>query len=113
MTTIRATCPDCGDVVLTTADVTVRRCVDTDEGSYRFRCPHCELTVTKTAPRDVVDVLLGSGVALEEWSLPAELAELRDGPELTMDDLLAFHELLDRQDWFDTLLEAVHQPPAD
>ena len=40
MATIRATCTECGDVEMTTADVWVRLCDDDDEGTYHFRCPH-------------------------------------------------------------------------
>jgi predicted RNA-binding Zn-ribbon protein involved in translation (DUF1610 family) len=97
--TIRASCPECGDVELTTFDVQVHLCSTTNEGSYSFRCPTCAVAVAKPADARVVDVLVSSGVRLNVWQLPAELDERRSGPPITYDDLLAFHFALKRDDW--------------
>ena len=50
--TIRASCPTCGDVELTSRDVTVRVCAADSQGSYAFRCPTCALAVSKRADPD-------------------------------------------------------------
>ena len=50
--------------------------------------------MAKDASRRIVDLLVSSGVRMEVWRLPAELAEPRVGPPLTPDDLLDFHLLL-------------------
>jgi len=100
MATIRASCPVCGDVELTTPDVTVRVCAEDNHGSYHFRCPRCAMTVTKEAEARIVDLLVSSGVRLEVWTLPLELLERPVGAPLTHDDLLAFHELLEGDAWF-------------
>ena len=105
MATIRATCMDCGDVELTTADVRVRVCIEDNAGSYHFRCPHCAMAVVKPAEPRIVDLLVASGVELSTWRLPAELFEPRFGDRINHDDLLDFHELLDHDDWFDTVVE--------
>ncbi len=94
MATIRASCGDCGDVELTTADVQVRICDDTNEGTYAFRCPQCRMTVVKPAETRTIDLLVASGVAFSTWSLPAELREPRIGEPISHDDLLDFHDLL-------------------
>lgn len=107
MATIRASCPDCGDVELTTADITVRVCADDNRGSYAFLCPSCRMAVTKSAEPRIIDLLVSSGVRLDVWHLPAELHELRVGELFTHDDLLAFHELLEGDAWFTTLSEMV------
>ena len=107
MATIRASCPDCGDVELTTKDMTVRVCIEDNRGSYAFRCPECTMTVAKSAEQRIVDLLVSSGVALEVWRLPAELAEQRIGEPLNHDDLLEFHELLQGDAWFATLSSMV------
>ena len=57
MTTIRATCPSCGDVRLKASDVVVRVCANDNKGSYCFRCPSCGLRVTKSADSRIVDLL--------------------------------------------------------
>ena len=103
MATIRATCGECGDVELTTADVRVRVCIEDNSGTYNFRCPQCTMTVVKPAEPRIVDLLVASGVELATWKLPAELYEPRCGDRINHDDLLDFHELLEGDEWFDTL----------
>jgi rRNA maturation protein Nop10 len=99
VTTIRANCPGCGDVQLDADDLTVRMCADTQQGSYTFQCPACGGAVAKAASARIVELLVGSGVRMDVWRLPAELGEPRHGPPLTPDDLLDFHELLDGDRW--------------
>lgn len=94
MATIRASCGECGDVELTTDDVTVRVCADDNSGSYSFRCPQCEMAVVKAAEPQIIELLVASGVRLSTWRLPAELTEPRQGRPITHDDLLDFHDLL-------------------
>jgi hypothetical protein len=100
MATIRASCPDCGDVELTTQDMTIRVCADDNRGSYGFRCPECSMTVSKQTEQRIVDLLVSSGVRMETWNLPLELRDRPVGEPLTHDDLLSFHELLEGGDWF-------------
>jgi hypothetical protein len=107
MATIRATCGDCGDVELATADVRVRVCLDDNAGSYHFRCPQCEMAVVKPAEPRIVDLLAASGVEVSMWRLPAELREPRFGPRIEHDDLLDFHVLLESDGWFDELMAVV------
>ena len=94
MATIRASCSDCGDVELTTADVQVRICDDDNSGTYSFRCPHCEMTIVKPAEARTIDLLVASGVVFSTWSMPAELHEDHLGDPINHDDLLDFHVLL-------------------
>jgi len=95
MATIRASCFDCGDVELTTADVQVRVCTLDSQGTYSFRCPMCLMTVVKPAEPRTVDLLVASGVAYSTWSPPLELSEPRGfGDPITHDELLDFHSLL-------------------
>lgn len=91
MAMIRASCPTCGDVELTTRDVRVLLCSSTYESSYAFQCPSCRLAIAKPAEPRVVDVLLASGIALTVWHMPAELDEVHTGPAISYDDLLDFH----------------------
>lgn len=98
MATIRASCPECGDVELTVGQVRVVLCSTNNQGSYTFKCPSCELAVNKAAQPRVIDVLLASGVALAVWRMPAELDERHSGPPICHDDLLAFHFDLERAD---------------
>ncbi len=103
MATIRASCPDCGDVELTTEEMTVRVCLDDQRGAYTFRCPACAMTVHKDAEPRIVDLLVSSGVQRITWRLPLELGEHPTGLPLTHDDLIEFHDLLADDGWFATL----------
>ena len=107
MTTIRASCPSCGDVDLTVGDVSVRVCANDHRGSYNFRCPECEMAVAKHADPNVVELLVSSGVKMAVWQLPAELWEPRGGEAISHDDLLDFHDLLAEDNWFDRLTALV------
>ncbi len=91
MAMIRASCPSCGDVELTTRDVRVLLCSTTYESTYAFQCPSCRVAVAKPAEPRVVDVLLASGITLSVWHMPDELEEPHSGPPITYDDLLEFH----------------------
>lgn len=108
MATIRATCPQCGDVELTTRDVQVRVCADDNTGTYVFQCPTCRTRVAKPAQPHIVDLLAASGVRVTVWVMPAEVRERPQGEALTHDDLLDFHHMLHSDDeWFEALIRSV------
>ena len=104
MAIIRASCPDCGDVELTSRDVTVRVNSTTNEGTYAFQCPECQLAVCKSAEPRIIDLLVSSGVELYVWTVPAELYEEHLGAPLNYDDLLTFHYEIQQEGWFDKVV---------
>ncbi len=67
------------------------------------------MPVAKDASRRIVDLLVGSGVRMQVWRLPAELTEQHAGPTLTPDDLLDFHLLLQTDEWFEGVAEEVRR----
>ena len=67
--------------------------------------------MAKDASKRIVDLLVSSGVRMEVWRLPAELSEPHVGPTLSPDDLLDFHLMLERDDWFDEVED--HGPSLD
>ena len=103
MTTIKATCPGCGEVELTPDDIELRVCNYAPASYYTFGCPICGQDVQKPADDRVIQLLISGGVHAVVWELPAEVGERRDGPALTFDDLLDFHLLLEEPDWFEQL----------
>ena len=90
MTTIKASCPGCGEIELTTFDVSLMVCSHAPLSYYAFVCPSCHDEVRKPADEHVVSLLVSGGVAAEVWDLPAEVLEAKTGPRLTYDDLLDF-----------------------
>ena len=86
MTLIKASCPSCGEVELTPADV----CSHAPLSYYAFQCTGCDSEVRKPADDHVVSLLVSGGVPATVWEVPAEVLEPRRGPALSYDDLLDF-----------------------
>jgi len=93
---VKASCPTCGDVELTTRQMQVQLCTAVLPSSYSFLCPACATIVNKPASTEVVGVLSAAGVEVRRWEPPAELDERKSGPPITHDDLLGFHFALQR-----------------
>jgi predicted RNA-binding Zn-ribbon protein involved in translation (DUF1610 family) len=108
MTTIKATCPGCGEVDLTADDILLRIGAGNQANTYGFSCPDCGDFIEKPADERIVRLLLSGGVMPTLVHVPAEVLEPRDGPPIDYDDVLAFHELMQHEDWFDQLLGQSH-----
>jgi hypothetical protein len=92
------TCRACGDVVVPITRCQLRRCDDDGVHSLAYRCRDCgnRDVVAQLHPNEIVE-LIDAGLSVVAWQLPAEVSEPRfAGPSITLDDLLDFHELLQR-----------------
>lgn len=98
MTTIKASCPTCGDVDLTAAQVRLVVCSVQDWSYYAFTCNGCSTEVRKPAGNDVVRLLTTGGVVPEPWTVPAEALEPKSGPRIGYDDVLDFALWLESAD---------------
>lgn len=102
MTTIKATCPTCGDVDLTPADVIVTVAAALGWSTYTFTCAGCADDVCKPADDEIVQLLTTAGVRVHRLDIPTEYLEsrllARTNPPLTSDDLLDFGMWLERAD---------------
>lgn len=109
MTTIKATCPTCGEVGLTPEDIDLRVDKVEDANSYyAFTCTTCLCEVRKPADARVVRLLVSGGVEVRPVESEPRAPEPRfPGPAITHDDLLDFHHLLETDDWFSQLLDSV------
>jgi hypothetical protein len=103
MTTIKATCPECGEIDLTADDVLLRIGASRAVNTYGFTCPTCTQFIEKAADDRVVRLLLSGGVMPVPVHVPAEALEVHDGPPINHDDLLDFHHELEDDNWFDQL----------
>jgi hypothetical protein len=90
MTLIKASCPGCGEVELTPADVALMVCSHAPLSYYAFICQSCGDEVRKPADDHVVSLLVSGGVPATVWEVPAEALEEHAGPRLSYDDLLDF-----------------------
>ena len=88
---VRATCPVCGDVVLTTGDLAL----DEQWGEPRltFACPRCHEQVSHDVAAGIVHILRSAGVR-RVVPLPGPVAE---------EELSAFMADFDRADCLDQL----------
>jgi hypothetical protein len=91
-----ATCPGCGDVVVDVVGTRVRRGPDPAVCRYGFVCPSCRQPVEIAAPAHLATVLLCLG-ATESPEI-AELREVREGRAITLDDVLDLVLALDDED---------------
>ena len=88
MTTIKASCPCCGDVDLIPPQVRLVVCSVEDWSYYAFTCGTCQDEVRKPAAPQVVALLTSGGVRAERWVVPAEALEEHHGPQIGHDDVL-------------------------
>jgi predicted RNA-binding Zn-ribbon protein involved in translation (DUF1610 family) len=108
MTTIRTTCPTCGEVDMGAAAISLRVSGASQSAAYEFTCPECRTEVSKRANRKTVALLVAAGVEVRrptaapeyerpfEPTLPADdRSPVPDAPGFTVDDLIAFHFVLE------------------
>lgn len=98
MTTIKTSCPVCGDVELTPEQMRLVVCTRSEWSFYSFVCTTCQDEVKKPADTEVVTLLSSGGVVAEHWVIPAEALEEHHGALITYDDVLDFALTLDRVD---------------
>jgi hypothetical protein len=68
------------------------------EGLFEFRCPSCDrLNIRALEPSDL-STLAEVGVSPRRGPAPFELLEEHDGPPITWDDLIDFHDAVARVD---------------
>lgn len=108
MTTIKASCPVCGDVELKPAQLRLVVCNRADWSYYAFTCTSCSDEVRKPADDEVIALLVSGGVLAQRWTIPAEALEERTGSPISYDDVLDFALALETVD----LVAAVLRPTA-
>jgi len=104
MTTIRTTCPRCGEVDMGPESILLSVASGGREGTYRFTCPTCYDSVEKRADRKIVALLVSAGVGVAGRQDAEERTESMfgedeseapvpapQGPPFTIDDLIDFH----------------------
>jgi len=104
-TKFRMRCPTCGDMELAPEAIDLQWCSHAPASYYRYSCPGCGEGVSKPADGQTAQVLIAAGVRPKYWHMPAEAIEPHDGAPITLDDVLDFHLLLERDDWFESLTQ--------
>lgn len=102
MTTIKATCPTCGEVGLTPEDIELRiDRAEQEDSFYAFSCPNCTARVQKPADKRVVRLLLSGGVEARDLErIVTPQPRFTGRPSFSHDDILDLHTLLDTDHWF-------------
>jgi hypothetical protein len=95
VTIIKASCPTCGDVELTTDRLRFVLHPVADRSFYAFTCDGCTDRIVKPAGPEIARLLSLGGVQPERLDIPEEALEVREGPALSWDDVLDFASLLD------------------
>ena len=109
MTTIKASCPVCGDVELKPTQLRLIVCTRSEWSYYAFTCTTCRDEVRKPADEEIVALLVSGGVHPERWEIPAEALEEHAGPQITYDDVLDFALELERIDALAALVVSTPQ----
>jgi predicted RNA-binding Zn-ribbon protein involved in translation (DUF1610 family) len=125
MTTIRTTCPRCGEVDMGPEAILLSLERGGSEGFYRFVCPECFRRVEKRADRKIVALLVSAGVDVAEppsaRQTELDLADAvadsmlrhpagggeESPPPFTMDDVIQFHFLLQDDAYIRRFLEGI------
>jgi endogenous inhibitor of DNA gyrase (YacG/DUF329 family) len=111
MTKIRATCPTCGNVEFGVESIVVLgEPADLDpqeQVTYRFQCPTCVQPVLRSAEREVIELLLSVGVAVEcrQESVERLRPEAAALPPFTLSDLDRLRDALNENGWMDRFFE--------
>ena len=98
MSTIRTTCPACGEIDIPGEFVALTF----DRSQYVFECPTCRLGIAKSTDAKIVALLMRAGVVtlgVPPAQKPTELqAPARPAlPAFTLDDCIDFHESIDAE----------------
>lgn len=100
MPTFTTTCPRCGSVSLAADQIELRVAPeDAQPDCYTFTCPLCGQRIRKPADTSIIRLLRAGGVTPTPIEV-RDAAEMSPSglPPLTHDDLLEFHQLLQRYD---------------
>ena len=102
-TTVKATCPNCGDIATDIEKFVLRLPEGILEGTgeYRFTCPKCEKIVLKTASSIIVKLLSTAGAHVEFYSFPLEVMERPlegKGNIISLDDIIDLHFDLEKNE---------------
>lgn len=91
MALIRASCPECGDVELGSNQIQGQ--IWDGRESYIFRCPVCRMTIPKDCDAQVIQILGAAGCKIVSIE-PPKWETLETSVDLTVDEIIDFHEML-------------------
>lgn len=96
MTSIRTTCPTCGEVDIAPDAVLLYLPPARDRWFYSFTCPVCGREVDHAATREIVAMLVAAGekASAEGPVSPEDRSPDPAAPPFTLDDLIELHFLL-------------------
>jgi hypothetical protein len=104
-------CDPCGHQRLQLPAVTLRECVSTGSNDVVWRCVQCGRSEATPVSSATARALRDAGVRMLSWdSVPAVPKSWRGNTELTLDDLLVWHELLSQPGWVESAARQLERP---
>ena len=97
--TIRATCPDCGDVRFPSGALTIHIAAGSGDAHVSYLCPDCGIRTAQRVPGAVLDTLRRAGVRVRCHTRPAEADEAHNGPPISAAEVAAFASALRHPGW--------------
>ena len=111
MTTVKASCPDCGDIETHTGEVSIVTYKYNlgENHQYYFRCPVCRTIVTKEAPSRIVELLIKNNCPQRIIAEPK--IDFGYGSPVDENEVIDFYELVQDEEKFDSALaEFIAEP---
>ena len=109
MKTVRASCPDCGDIDTNTNELRIVTYTnlhlgENDISEYHFRCPVCKEMIVKQIENErVLDTLLRENVDRDYVSQPK--IDLGYGEPVNHDEVIDFHKMTSNDEEFDKAMQ--------
>lgn len=93
---VHPACPDCGPVSIPLDNALLVIANAVQWSTWLFVCTQCHAPTINPATRGHIELLMHGGVPFETFAFDTELLEVHDGPAISWDDVLDFHQAIEK-----------------
>ncbi|HLF69803.1 MAG TPA: hypothetical protein VI541_02475 [Actinomycetota bacterium] len=104
---VTTTCSTCGSIPVEPTSIRLHL-QDQPMSYFSCACPSCGQLLGGTVGTQVALGLAGRGATISELPFSPELLERPKCGPIDPDEMIEFHYLLERKDWFDILQRSLH-----
>lgn len=104
---VTTTCSTCGSIPVEPTSIRLHL-QDQPMSYFSCVCPSCGQLLGGTVGTQVALGLAGRGASISELPFSPELLERPKCGPIDPDEMIEFHYLLERKDWFDILQRSLH-----